>query len=110
MPHPDPIQIHLPPQNGSPCAGRLRAVGRELFRYRLLRGLRPYFHKLIAVTQPAGQIRQQNLGEAPPPGAFQALTAISANLCHDWPRFPREVVPGFLAGMSALRGFITGRF
>jgi endonuclease/exonuclease/phosphatase family metal-dependent hydrolase len=71
---------------------RLRAISRQLLRYRLLRSLRPYFRKLIAVTQPAGQIRLLSLADAQPSEAFQALTAISANLCHDWPRY-RKLLP-----------------
>lgn len=80
-----PTNLSLP---HLPWYAALRAIGRKVFRFPVLRGLRPLARRAIAVADPPTYLT----GRPEPPAAAapkETLTALSANLWHDWPQYRR---------------------
>jgi endonuclease/exonuclease/phosphatase family metal-dependent hydrolase len=74
----------------SPSAAPLmrcwQALGRHVNSSACLRPMRPALSRLLAVTEPAGRLWFQATPARLLPIEQRALTIVSANLWHDWPR------------------------
>jgi endonuclease/exonuclease/phosphatase family metal-dependent hydrolase len=66
---------------------RLRPVGRRLLRLPGLKVFQPAARRLSSVTEPAGRLYIRNLPTKHVEPNCCGLTVLSANLCHDWPRY-----------------------
>lgn len=69
---------------------RLLGIGRRLFRLPGLRTFQPAARRLSSLVEPGGRLyMRQNPSTYYEPKCC-GLTVLSANLCHDWPRYRRS--------------------
>jgi endonuclease/exonuclease/phosphatase family metal-dependent hydrolase len=66
----------------------LKQLGKKMLRLPGLRNLRPGVRRAFSVAEPAGRL---SVRVSPVPGdqGSPGIAVISANLCHDWPRYRR---------------------
>lgn len=86
---PHEIYLEAQPTPSQPRFPRLRSFARRVFHLPGLRALRPALKRVQAVAEPAGRLYVRT-----PPAGTQteeppAITILSANLWHDWPKHRR---------------------
>lgn len=69
---------------------RFKPTAHRLLQIPGLHHFRPLAERTAAVARPAGEITFQSLPSQHISGNGRALTLLSANLCHDWPRYRRN--------------------
>ena len=86
MPIAKDVYIEAHPGSCAAFLSYLFPIIRWFLRLPLLRHLRPLAHKVQTVTQPVGRLSVQLHPATVNPAETRAITIVSANLWHDWPK------------------------
>jgi endonuclease/exonuclease/phosphatase family metal-dependent hydrolase len=68
---------------------RLQSAARCLLGLPGARRLRPIIHRALSVAEPPSRFSIRTIPQIGKGGKCEGLTFLSANLCHDWPRYRR---------------------
>jgi endonuclease/exonuclease/phosphatase family metal-dependent hydrolase len=83
------ILLEMPARSLPPGFLCLQTLERRLLGLPVLNLLRPVARRAMAVAEPAGRLSIRTLSEPIHGQNTEGITVLSANLCHDWPRYRR---------------------